>query len=118
MEDKDFDLNDLSGATNWTSIDLYYKGFHVKKSIPENVKFEDVIKSIEKAIELGFEPSWNTETNAKQDPIARATANEGKLLTCKICGADAERKSGTSKSGRDWSGVFCKENKDHVAWNA
>ena len=110
-------IDDMDDKTNWTSIDLYYKGFHVKKSVPENVDFETVKKSIDKAIELGFEPSWNQETNKKQDPIMRATANEGKLLSCNFCGADAERKSG-EKNGKKWSGIFCSENRDHVQWNA
>ena len=104
--------------TPWTSIDLYYKGFHVKKSLPMNVKFSKIIKTIEVAIDKGFEPSWNDETNKKKDPIMKATEGTGKKYTCNVCGADAERKIGTSKAGREWSGIFCKENKDHVQWNA
>ena len=49
--------------TSWTSVDLYYDGFHIKKSFPENVKLEALIKSIENAKELGFQPSWNQDTN-------------------------------------------------------
>lgn len=82
--------------TSWTSIDMYYKGFHVKKSIPQNVKFRDVIKSIEKAIELGFEPSWNTETNKKQDPIMKATESEDGVQRCPMHGDEMKQ----AKSGK------------------
>lgn len=57
--------------TSWTSFDLYYKGFHVKKSLAENTPLDKVKKAIEGAIELGFEPSWNKETSTKaldEDP--------------------------------------------------
>lgn len=57
----------------WTSIDLYFKGFHIKKSLPMNVKFGKIKKTIDLAIKKGFEPSWNVDTNAKQDPIMKAT---------------------------------------------
>ena len=105
--------------TAWTSIDLYYKGFHIKKSLPEDITLEGITGIIEEAIRLNFDPSWNSETNAKQDPIAKATEGQGKKYTCNVCGADAEFKEGVSKtSGKPWKAVFCKEVKEHVTWGA
>lgn len=61
---------------NYTSIDLYYQGFHIKKSYPKVIKLDKLASLIEKAIEKGFEPSWNAETNAQQDPIMKVTEEE------------------------------------------
>lgn len=61
----------------WTSIDFYYKGFHVKKSVPQSYTADKIIKIVKKYEKLGFEPSWNTDTNKKvrtdNDPIMKAT---------------------------------------------
>ncbi len=51
--------------TPWTSIDLYYKGFHTKKSFPGDYSIEKIKEYIEKAITEGFEPSWNSETSSE-----------------------------------------------------
>lgn len=67
----------MEDKTPWTSIDLYYKGFHVKKSLPDNVKLEDLKKTIDTYKEAGFEPSWNEDTNKSQDPIMKATRSFG-----------------------------------------
>ena len=101
----------------WTSIDLYFKGVHVKKSLPENVKIEDLIKTIDTYLAAGFEASWNVDTNKAHDPIMQATQGQGKKYVCKTCGADADYKEGISKAGKPWKGIFCKETKEHVTWN-
>lgn len=113
MSDQDFDI---SNNTPWTSIDLYYKGFHIKKSYPEHIPASTLISDISDYISQGFEPSWNSETNKANDPIMKATEGQGKQYTCNVCGADAELKSGVSKTGKAWKGIFCKDNKDHVQW--
>ena len=102
---------------NWTSIDLYYKGFHIKKSVPKELSPEDLIKGIESYIAAGFEPSWNKDTTERQlDPIMNAT-KDAKIYTCKECGAKAEYKTGVStKTGKPWKALFCTENKEHVEW--
>ena len=86
----------MNEETNWTSIDFYYKGFHVKKSVPQNVELKDVVGSIEKAIGLGFEPSWNAETNKKQDPIMKVTEGEGDVQRCPVHGVEMKK----SKKGK------------------
>ena len=75
----------MNDNTPWTSMDLYYKGVHIKKSIPDNLKAEKMIEVIDHYLELGFEPSWNKETNKDQKPGPRPDAMEGK--PCKDCGA-------------------------------
>ncbi len=37
-------------------------------------------------------------------------------LVCKTCGAPAEERSGTSKAGKPWHGIFCSKTKEHVKW--
>ena len=66
--------------TNWTSIDLYYKGFHVKKSLSENVKVEELIKAIEVYIKAGFEPSWNSATSKEHLDAPKATTEPSKQV--------------------------------------
>jgi hypothetical protein len=57
-----------------------------------------------------------TENLAKVDPIEAVTQNVN-THPCKICGGFTEFKTGTSaKTGKEWRGYFCKNNKDHVQW--
>ena len=102
MEDKN---------TNWTSIDAYYKGFHVKKTYPKAVGREKLITLIEQLIDAGFEPSWNKETSDGQldkDPIMEATKDQG--VTCPIHKVVMKR---YEKDGQSWhshmvsEGVWC-----------
>lgn len=102
----------MDDKTSWTSIDFYYKGFHIKKSVPSSYKANQIIKIIDKYEAKGFEPSWNADTN-------KQVKNGGseKKFTCEVCGADATYKSGVSeKTGKEWKAVFCSENKAHVKW--
>ena len=106
----------MENETNWTSIDLYFKGFHIKKSFPENVKLESLMESVEKAIKLGFEPSWNKETSSKALDADPEWAKEKSKNVCLTCGQPAEMKSGVSKAGKPWKGIFCTADKQHVQW--
>lgn len=54
---------DENKTENWTSVDMYYKGFHIKKSFGENVNRVTIIKEINDLIDAGFQPSWNPDTN-------------------------------------------------------
>ena len=76
--------------TNWTSIDLYYKGFHIKKSFPKNMKLDLLVKSIEKAISAGFTPSWNEDTNKLMNGTKVSTPKED-LGNCDKCGAPNQK---------------------------
>jgi len=65
-------MDDNTKNTPWFSIDMYYKGFHIKKSLPQNVKLDKVTKIINLAIKKGYEPSWNKATSEDQlDPTAK-----------------------------------------------
>ena len=100
--------------TPWTSVDLYYKGVHIKKSIPSNVKIEVLKKTVDEYLNAGFQPSWNTETNKQNGHEEVKPAVQ--TMVCSTCGQLAELKSGISKTGKKWSGVFCSEDKTHVRW--
>lgn len=76
----------MNDNTPWTSIDLYYKGVHVKKSIPDNIKAEKVIEVIDHYLSLGFKPSWNEDTNKAQTKKPYKDVMEGQK--CEKCGAD------------------------------
>ncbi len=54
---------------NWTSLDLYYKGFHIKKSWGENISRVTLMAEIDGLITAGFKPSWNDETNRATVPV-------------------------------------------------
>jgi len=94
------------------TIKGYYKGFSVllTKRMDESQLTPQIIgvmAVIDNMINKGFQPSWNTDTNAKVN---------GKTYVCDECGAEAELKSGTTKAGKTWKGMFCKSNKDHIKW--
>jgi hypothetical protein len=61
---------------SWTSVDLYYKGFHVKKSMPHNISAESIIASIEDHIKAGFTPSWNADTNKQNGHTETVSAEK------------------------------------------
>ena len=86
---------------SWTSIDLYYKGFHVKKSFPNDYSIQKVIKFIDEAEALKFNPSWNQETNkAVQTTLPVVTQDLG---VCTKCGA----KNALSKLGKVYCSARC-----------
>ena len=61
----------------WTSIDLYYKGVHVKKSIPQSIKVEDLKNTIDIYLDAGFKPSWNEDTNKTASQSVSNAPNSG-----------------------------------------
>lgn len=109
------DMKEVMEPENWTSIDLYYKGVHVKKSISKSMKAEELIKTIDAYLDAGFLPSWNAETNGKvgqlpTPPVTKPCTHEG-------CQGTMTFKKGTStKTGKPWSGWFCDIVKEHVNW--
>src|SRR4030042_428341 len=112
LEEKESDKKENA----WTSVDLYYKGFHIKKSLPVNISPESLIARIDEYIEQGFKPSWNDETNGKNSNIEQPT-----LLTkpCEIegCQGTMTFKSGVSKkTGKPWKAWFCDLSEKHVIW--
>lgn len=87
---------------SWTSIDMYYKGFHVKKSMPNNIKPEELIKGIEGYIKAGFEPSWNTETNKQNGHVEQpALSSTIAVPICPIHNKEMVKRVG--KFGEFWS---------------
>ena len=104
--------------TAWTSIDLYYKGVHIKKSLPDNVKIEDLIRTVDTYLAAGFLPSWNVQTNnghsTPQTPVVVPPVTVA-TYSCKTCGQPANFKEG-NKNGKHWSGYFCTADKEHVSW--
>lgn len=99
-------------VNSWTSMDLYYKGFHIKKSFPENISDKDLIETIESLIEKGFKPSWNDETTQKalapQTPAIKdytapqvdlsIDGESGQGGKCPVHGTPLVWKAGTSKT--------------------
>ena len=80
QNDEDFGL--VREEPSWTSVDLYYKGVHVKKSVPEKMGIEVLKETIDKYLESGFKPSWNEDTNK-----ATQTTTPEDLGVCDKCGA-------------------------------
>lgn len=107
----------MEDITSWTSIDLYYKGFHVKKSLPQNVNRVTLMAEIDDLIKAGFQPSWNPDTNKASvvAPVVNSvvTPEDDITVPCKECGGETTYREGVSKSsGKPWKAYFCK-NKDH-----
>jgi len=104
--------HELPEAPISITIKGYYKGFSVllTKRLDEREltpQIVGVMAVIDNMINKGFQPSWNTDTNAKVN---------GEKHLCDKCGAEAELKSGTTKAGKTWKGLFCKSDKEHVKW--
>lgn len=65
-----------------------------------------LVESIASADEMAraIAPSENNETNTEQ-------------LTCEVCGQPATERKGTSKTGKQYHGIFCSsEDKSHTRW--
>jgi hypothetical protein len=84
---------------SWTSVDLYYKGVHIKKSVPDNIKIEILKKTIDEYLEAGFQPSWNQDTNKAVQTVMPQTD----LGVCTKCGA----KNSLSKLGKVYCSARC-----------
>jgi hypothetical protein len=77
---------------SWTSVDLYYKGVHVKKSVPSNIKIDLLKQTIDSYLDAGFKPSWNEDTNKNVQGILPVVD----LGVCPKCGAkNAKSMKGT-----------------------
>ena len=96
----------------WTSVDLYYKGVHIKKSIPANIKIEVLMETIDKYLEAGFKPSWNDKTNGDHKeppkPLQRPCNHEG----CQ--GTQTFRQGVSKKTGKPWKAWFCDLSEEHA----
>ena len=104
--------------TPWTSIDVYYKGFHVKKSLPDNKSALSIKSTIEDLINEGFEPSWNADTSKTHltpKPASKATTEDQndfiESLDVPMCGIHKVpmnwREPGISKTtGKAYNGFW------------
>ena len=89
---------------SWTSVDLYYKGVHVKKSVPSNIKVDLLKQTIDSYLDAGFQPSWNMDTNkAVQQTLPAQTVQSADLGVCSKCGA----KNALSKAGKIYCSARC-----------
>lgn len=84
MEDQNKDIKEslVEEKENWTSVDLYYRGFHIKKSISANASASSLKTMIDDYISQGFEPSWNMDTSKQHLPQVQED-----LGVCDKCGA-------------------------------
>lgn len=108
-EDDIKDMKDSMGETqDWTSMDLYYKGVHVKKSISIAIKANALKDIIDIYLDAGFLPSWNAETNGKalqepkvETPIPPTTVPTVAIPICPIHNKEMIKRTG--KYGEFWS---------------
>lgn len=106
-----------------TSV-IYYRGvsISVTKRTP-NAKVLPLLESQMKMIDWALDekkclPSWNLETAkeiAEHENTKWLGDTEG--IKCNMCGAKAVMKTGTSKKGKAWKGLFCSTgDKNHTQW--
>lgn len=72
---------------------------------------------------LGFAGYGLLESIASADEMVRAiapsndTSENTEELTCEVCGKPATERKGTSKTGKQYHGIFCSsEDKSHTRW--
>lgn len=72
---------------------------------------------------LGFAGYGLIESIASADEMTRAISpratednSKGEALTCPVCGEPAIEKSGVTKTGKSYHGIFCTQDKAHVQW--
>lgn len=104
---------------NWTSVDAYYRGFHIKKSWGKNVSRVVLMAEIDDLLKAGFKPSWNDDTNKASvvNPTPQTPAqkyvdtkpvDDELLVPCKECGGATTYREGVSKTtGKPWKAYFC-----------
>jgi hypothetical protein len=115
--------SDLPEAPKSTHIDAYYRGFHVGFTVRDEdnsfIPAGKVKEAIDNLVSLGFQASWNQETNNNAMNIAGKKepepAQQIRTKGCPICGGVMIFKSGI-KNNRKWAGWFCADNKTHVEW--
>jgi hypothetical protein len=112
-------------------FDAYYKGFHVSVTKRDSsvtgeemkILVNQQLRLIDWMIEeCECKPSWNSETNAKQTgippiPVTPKVSPQVTVTACRICGATATERRGTTKAGKPYHGIFCStEDKTHTRW--
>lgn len=70
--------------------------------------FKEAKRNIDQIIE-----KRKTEAATKEIPL---TPTETTPMLCNTCGQPAVIKSGMSKKGKAWKGIFCSADKEHVQW--
>ncbi len=70
---------------------------------------------------LGFAGFGLIESIASADEMVRATSDQKQMPSqtaiCEVCGKPATERKGTSKTGREYHGIFCSsEDKSHTRW--
>lgn len=108
---------------SWTSVDAYYKGFHIKKSWGKNVSRVILMAEIDDLVKAGFTPSWNQETNKAMStvPVVDSKPKEPVLsgeyddeATCPVHNALMTQKEG--KFGPFWSHANGKDVNGKTIW--
>lgn len=108
LSNTNFIKEPMEEKTPWTSMDLYYKGVHIKKSIPETIKVEDLKKTIDAYLDAGFKPSWNEDTNKTASQTSSSAPNSASKdimegQSCEKCGS----KMLLSKKGNWYCSAKC-----------
>lgn len=134
QEDKDYINKQKLGEPmepqeeSWTSVDAYYKGFHIKKSWGKNVSRVILMADIDDLIKAGFTPSWNQETNKAmatpvptgvpvvapkpQEPVLSGEYDDE--ATCPVHNAQMTQKDG--QYGPFWSHANGKDTNGKTIW--
>ena len=100
---------------NWTSIDAYYRGFHIKKSISARVSASALKTMIDDLVSQGFEPSWNSQTS--KEHIAPAKPAPSSNPICQIHNIPMTWKTGVSKTtGKPYAFWSCSGKMQDGSW--
>lgn len=128
MKDQDLkDIEELVTETvkpemeekeNWTSIDAYYRGFHIKKSISTRVSASALKTMIDDLVSQGFEPSWNSETSkAHIQPAVKVSPAPNNNPVCQIHNTPMTWKTGVSKTtGKPYAFWSCSGKMPNGDW--
>jgi DNA-directed RNA polymerase subunit M/transcription elongation factor TFIIS len=109
----------MNDETNWTSIDLYKKGFHIKKSYPKSIKLDKLSELIDKAIEKGFEPSWNSQTSEEHlDPTNKWPQTQERKEGCQHPEDSLEERTSQSEKNPNRKFMRCKNCNNFVRWSS
>ena len=103
--------------TGTSSVDL-----NSQKTIEKQNPYE-VAETSAVGRALGFAGYGLLESIASADEMVRAISGRTKEdenteeLTCEVCGQPATERKGTSKTGKQYHGIFCStEDKSHTRW--
>lgn len=105
--------NGLPEAPASATIRFWIDGYGVMLTMRDEEVLE-VVNKLQQVIKVAKKQNWKPTWKKEEEQDEQKEQKE--VFKCHICGAEAEHRSGISKKGKKYAGIFCSANDEHIKW--